>query len=119
VYLGDVEQSDPRTSAEALFAAGGLHTRPALLVVVAPAQRRVEIVTGPTARLRVDDAACQRVITQMTERFGRGDLAGGILAGITDLAAVAGPGTAPAGAAELPDVVDGLADQPQAPLGPP
>lgn len=107
VYLGDVHESDPRASAEALFAAHAREGRPGVLVVVAPAQRRVEIVTGAPAGLRIDDLACQRAVAQMTDRFAAGDLSSGIVAGIADLAAAAGPGLAPAGEADLPDVVDG------------
>lgn len=111
VYLGDVEESNPRSAAEALFATSGLQAQPAILVVVAPAQRRVEIVTAPTARRRVDDLACQRIVAQMMKRFAEGDLAGGLLTGIADLAAAAGPGEAAPGDEDLPDIVQGTADR--------
>jgi uncharacterized membrane protein len=114
-----VHQGDPRSSAEELFAAAGLHGTPAVLIVVAPAQRRVEIVTGPAARSRIDDEACRRVVTQMTERFASGELVPGIVAGIADLAAVAGPGLAAAGDEDLADVVEGAPDRTGAPSPPP
>ena len=104
VYLGPTGE-DSRAHAEELFTRAGLHTRPAVLVLVAPPQRRVEVVTAPDVRSRVDDAACARAVGGMTALFARGQLADGILAGLDDLVAAAGPGTAPPGAEELPDVL--------------
>ena len=105
VYLGPTEQ-DSRSHAEELFARAGLHARPAVLVLVAPAERRVEIVTSSEARGRVDDDSCATVVAEMTERFRAGDLAGGIVGGVRRLTELAGPGTAPSGQEELPDVVE-------------
>lgn len=104
VYLGDTE-GDPRAHAEAMFVDAGLHTRPAVLLLVAPDQRRVEVVTAPEARARVDDAACALAVGTMTRQFARGDIAGGIVAALDLLATAAGPAPTPPGAEELPDVL--------------
>ena len=104
VYLGSAE-GDSRAHAEGLFVKAGLASRPALLVLVAPEERRVEIVTSAEARDRVDDESCARAVSDMTERFRAGDLAGGILAGLQRLVAVAGAGVAPPDQEELPDVL--------------
>ena len=104
VYLGPAE-GDPRARAEQLFVDAGLHARPAVLLLVDPRQRRVEIVTAPAVRDRVDDQACARAVDDMTPRFARRDFAGGIEAGLRHLVAAAGPGAAAPGDQELPDVL--------------
>jgi uncharacterized membrane protein YgcG len=103
VYLGPTS-NDSRAHAEQLFVEAGLHTRPAVLILVAPPQRRVEIVTAPAVRQWASDEACARVVDQMTARFAAGDLAGGIVTGVESLAAVVGPNRGPGGE-ELPDVL--------------
>lgn len=107
VYMGPVDDDRPREHAEAMFAAGGMHERPAVLVVVAPRQRRVEVVTGPHALGRISDDAAADSVATMTAAFGTGDLAGGLIAGIEHLAVVAGPGERPVGEKELPNLLDG------------
>lgn len=106
VVLGPAE-GDAHAHAEALFVQAGLHLRPAVLVLVAPDQRRVEVVTSPAVRERVSDAACAEAVADMTQRFATGDIAGGIVAGVDRLAAVAGPGVSGADEDELPDVLGG------------
>lgn len=106
VYLGSVDE-DARASAEAMFTAAGLDTKPAVLLLVAPDQRRVEIVTAPDVTERLTDEACARCIAEMTPRFAAGDLAGGLVVGLRRLSEEAGPGTAPEGTEELPDMLDG------------
>lgn len=106
VYLGPAG-GDPRGRAEQLFVESGLESRPAVLVLVAPEERRVEVLTSPEARQRVDDESCAMAVAEMTRRFAGGDLAGGVVAGVHKLAEVAGPGKAAAGQEELPDVIDG------------
>lgn len=104
VYLGPTE-TDARAHAERLFVDAGLHSRPAVLLLVAPPERRVEIVTAPAARERISDQACQSAIEAMTADFKAGDFGGGLSTGIAHLAAVAGPGTAP-DETELPDIIE-------------
>lgn len=104
VVLGPAE-SDAHAHAEALFVQAGLHLRPAVLVLVALDQRRVEVLTAPTVRERVPDPACAEAVSEMTKHFAEGDLSGGIIAGVEHLAAVAGPGAAGPDDHELPDIM--------------
>ena len=104
VYVGPGEE-DTRAHAEALLVNAGLHTRPAVLVLVEPVRRRVEIVTAAEAQARVDDATSELAVATMTRQFARGDLAGGIVAAVDLLAAAAGSGPTPSDAEELPDVL--------------
>lgn len=109
VYLGPTAE-DARAEAERLFTAAGLDTRPAVLLLVSPQQRRVEVVTAPAVRERVDDGACAVAVAEMTPLFAAGDIAGGIVAGLQHLVARAGRGEAPPGGKELPDVLGGGRD---------
>lgn len=106
VVLGPAE-GDAHAHAEALFLQAGLHLRPAVLVLVAPDQRRVEVLTAPAVRERVPDAACADAVADMTKRFSSDDFAGGIVAGVERLAAVAGPGVPGRPDSELPDIMGG------------
>jgi len=104
VYLGPAEE-DARAHAERLFVERGLHTRPAVLVLVAPELRRVEVVTAPEVRQRVTDEAAQEAVDRMTTHFTDRDLVGGLIAGVEHIALAAGPGGE--SGEELPDVLDG------------
>jgi len=104
VYLGDAGE-DARAHAERLFVASGSHDRPALLVLVAPAARRVEIVTAPAVRTRVTDEACARAVHRMVECFRDGRIDRGIIVGLDELKTAAGPGIAPPDGEQLPDVI--------------
>lgn len=79
VYVGELG-GDPRARAEALHAE--VDPRAAVLVAVDPGARRLEIVTGPQARLHLDDRACALAAASMTSAFAAGDLAGGISTGV-------------------------------------
>ncbi|MGI8535163.1 MAG: DUF5130 family protein [Mycobacteriales bacterium] len=103
VYVGPTEE-DPRAHAERLLAESGAVAQPAVLLLVAPAARRLEIITAPAARDRVSDEAAESAVTAMTERFARDDLVGGVVTGVRLLAAAAGP----ARSGEVPG--DGLPD---------
>jgi uncharacterized membrane protein YgcG len=85
----------------------GLAARPAVLLLVAPEARRLEIVTSPAAARRVPDHAARLAALAMTSSFGVGDIAGGITEGVRQLAQAAGAGE-PDGA-ELPDLLDATA----------
>ena len=104
VYLGPAAE-DARADAERMFVEAGLHTRPAVLVLVAPQVRRVEIVTAPEARERVSDEAAHEAVELMTKRFADGDLVRGLIAGVEHIAAAAGPGQE--SGEELPDLLQG------------
>jgi len=104
VYLGPAGE-DARAHAERLFVEADLHARPAVVVLVAPEARRVEVVTGPDVRGRVTDDDAQAAVDRMTERFAIGDLVGGLIAGIEHIADAAGPGDETG--EELPDLLRG------------
>jgi uncharacterized membrane protein YgcG len=94
VLVGDLALDDLkqfRQAAERLHEAlGPERTLSAVLVVVAPGQRRVEIVTGPRVRRRVPDRVCSLAVLSMTTAFSGGDLAGGIVDGLRQIADSAG-----------------------------
>lgn len=88
VYLGDLVEPT-RAAAEQL------HTQLAdpdgsLLVAVSPNQRVLEIVTGEKVRKRLPDRESKLAALSMTAAFGGGDLAGGIVSGLAQLADHAG-----------------------------
>lgn len=62
----------------------------AVLVAVSPNQRRLEIVTGNEARKRISDRDAKLAGLSMAAAFAGGDLAGGVLSGIDQLASHAG-----------------------------
>jgi uncharacterized membrane protein YgcG len=104
VYLGPAE-GDARAQAEALMAELGLTERPAVLLLVAPEARRLEILTSPAAARRISDHEADLAAVSMSASFGVGDIAGGIAEGVRLLAQFAGHGRSTG--AELPDVLDG------------
>jgi len=61
-----------------------------ILLAVSPNQRVLEIITGAQARKRVPDRAAKLAALSMAAAFGVGDLTGGIVAGIAQLAEQAG-----------------------------
>jgi uncharacterized membrane protein YgcG len=85
VYVGDLE-GDPREHAERLHAALGSRAAGTALVAVDPSGRRLEIVTGSELRHRLDDRACGLASLSMTTSFSAGDLSGGIVHGVRQLA---------------------------------
>jgi uncharacterized membrane protein YgcG len=85
VYVGTLD-GDSRATALKLHGALGDDAARAVLVAVDPGARRVEIVTGPEARRRVDDRAAGLAAISMTSAFQAGDLSGGIANGVLALA---------------------------------
>jgi len=88
VYIGELEVPT-REFAE------GLHKQiqppdRAVLIAISPNQRRLEIVTGNEARKRISDRDAKLAGLSMAAAFAGGDLAGGVLAGIDQLATHAG-----------------------------
>jgi uncharacterized membrane protein YgcG len=97
VLVGDLDLADLsefRAAAEKLHAALGPRSHNAVLLLVAPGQRRVEIVTGPAARRRVPDRVAALAVLSMTSSFAGGDLTGGILDALRQLCQAAGRGPA-------------------------
>jgi uncharacterized membrane protein YgcG len=96
VRVGSLDDADPQMLAEKLLS--GLIAGPndaIVLILVAPGERVVDILTTPTARLRVSDHAADLAVLSMTSSFGVGDLVGGIIAGLRQLSDAAGPGARP------------------------
>lgn len=61
-----------------------------VLIAVSPNDRVLEIITGATARKRLPDRACKLAALSMVASFGGGDLAGGLVSGLAQLADHAG-----------------------------
>ena len=72
--------------------AGHLAQDPArsVLIAVSPNDRVLQIVTGATARKRLPDRACKLAALSMVASFGGGDLTGGLVSGLAQLADHAG-----------------------------
>lgn len=104
VYIGPSGEN-ARAHAESMFVEAGLDQRPAVLVLVAPGEHRVEIVTAAEIRGRLTDEACARALDDMTPAFKEGRFAAGLERGLARLADEAGPGTAGPDDTELPDVI--------------
>jgi len=89
VYVGAVE-GDIREHAERLHAALGRQASRSVLVLVAPGDRQLEIVTGKESARRLSDRACALAALSMTTSFAGGDLVGGIVTGLRMLSEAAG-----------------------------
>ena len=57
-----------------------------VLIMVDPSARIVEVVTGTEVRRCLDDAEAQLAVLTMQSAFAAGDLVGGIVRGVTQLA---------------------------------
>jgi hypothetical protein len=88
VYIGDLDEP-VREHAERLH---GQLIEPdrSVLVAVSPNQRLLEIVTGSVARRRILDRDSKLAALSMAAAFAGGDLGGGVVAGIAQLADHAG-----------------------------
>lgn len=88
VYVGGLDEPT-RGHAEKLL---GQLADPAksVLIAVSPNQRVLEIVTGSEARKRIPDRSAKLAALSMVAAFGGGDLAGGVIAGLDQLASHAG-----------------------------
>ena len=84
VYVGELTEP-VRDGAEKLHTELPAPAR-SVLLAVSPNQRVLEIVTGPQARRRLPDRDCKLAALSMTAAFGGGDLAGGIVSGLAQLA---------------------------------
>ncbi|GLY01430.1 MULTISPECIES: DUF5130 family protein [Actinoplanes] len=88
IYLGELEEP-ARAAAEKLHQ----QTRApqtGVLIALSPDQRVLEIVIGSAARRRISDHDAKLAVFSMTASFSVGDLAGGLLVGIDQLASHAG-----------------------------
>ena len=113
MLVGDLDLDDLsqfRGGCERLHAALGPRSDEAVLIVVAPGQRRVEIVTGPGVRRRVPDRVCALAVLSMTTAFSGGDLGGGIVDAVRQVADAAGRRKTPAIADDRRSVMARRAD---------
>lgn len=88
VYIGELDEPT-RESAESLHGALAEPDR-SVLIAVSPNQRLLEIVTGSVARRRILDRDAKLAALSMAAAFAGGDLGGGIVAGLAQLADHAG-----------------------------
>lgn len=88
IFVGDLDHP-PRGHAEKLHGqlADPSHS---VLVAVSPNQRVLEIVTGAEARKRLPDRAAKLAALSMSASFSGGDLAGGLVSGLAQMADHAG-----------------------------
>ncbi|HEX8080452.1 MAG TPA: DUF5130 family protein [Jatrophihabitans sp.] len=91
VYVGDLGESG-RATAEAMFAKLADRHHAPVLVAISPAQRRLEIVTGGESARRIPNRSAALAALAMRGSFATGDLTGGIVTGLRQLADAAGPG---------------------------
>ena len=89
VFVGPVE-GEIRDHAERLHAALGSQASRSVLVLVAPGDRQLEIVTGKESSRRLSDRACALAALSMTTAFSGGDLVGGIVTGLRMLSEASG-----------------------------
>jgi hypothetical protein len=90
VYVGELAEPS-RATAEAMFAKlAGRHHAP-VLVAISPGQRRLEIVTGGESARRIPNRVASLAALAMRGSFASGDLTGGIVTGLRQLADAAGP----------------------------
>jgi hypothetical protein len=90
VRVGEFE-NNPKLEAEHLLVNLVDSTRePAVLILVAPGSRRVEIKTTQSGRRRITDQAAGLAVLTMTSAFAVGDLVGGIVNALRQLADAAG-----------------------------
>ncbi|MGJ3509951.1 DUF5130 family protein [Enemella sp. A6] len=79
---------DPRTRAVALHAAT-VDPDNTVLIAVDPVGRSLEIVTGAATQRTLQDSECKFAAATMVTSFRHGDLAGGLVQGIGQLAEAA------------------------------
>lgn len=84
VYVGAVD-ADPHRYAHRLHASLPSPDR-SVLVLVDPAARAIEVVTGSVVRRSLNDDAVRLAVVGMQSAFSAGDLVGGIKHGVGQLA---------------------------------
>jgi hypothetical protein len=89
LYVGPLPGTT-RTTAEQMFSTlASKHAAP-VLVAVSPGQRRLEIVTGGESARRIPNRIAGLAALAMRASFANGDLTGGIVNGLRQLADAAG-----------------------------
>lgn len=84
VFVGRAEGT-PRDFAERLHSASVAPDR-SVLLLVDPGKRVIDVVTGSDVRRVLDDQAVELAVLQMRSAFAEGDLVGGLVRGIAQLA---------------------------------
>jgi uncharacterized membrane protein YgcG len=87
VYVGAVE-GDTHDYARRLHASLASPDR-SVLILVDPAARAIEVITGAVVRRSLTDDAVRLAVVGMQSAFGGGDLVGGIKHGVGQLAEAA------------------------------
>jgi hypothetical protein len=90
LYVGPLGQPS-RQHAEELFMKLSSRQPNPVLVAISPGERRLEIVTGGESNRRIPNRACGLAALAMRASFTNGDLTGGIVGGLRQLADAAGP----------------------------
>lgn len=85
VYVGPAE-GPSRAYAKRRHSELGAEAAESVLVFVDPAGRHLEIITGGRAKRWLPDRACSLAALTMTSAFAAGNLVGGIVAGLQQLA---------------------------------
>ena len=85
VYVGPAD-GPPRAYAKQRHAELGAEAPDSVLVFVDPSARAVEIVTGSRAKRWLNDRSCGLAVLTMTSAFAGGNLVGGIVSGLQQLA---------------------------------
>ena len=85
VFVGAVEGDDPRAFAQRLHAALVAPSR-SVLLLIDPASRALEVVTGDDARRELEDHEVRLALAEMQSQLGVGDFVGAIVRGINTLA---------------------------------
>jgi hypothetical protein len=93
IYVGELEPP-VRAHAEKLHSELP-HPDDSVLIAVSPNQRVLEIVTGELTRKRIPDRSAKLAAMSMSAAFGGGDLAGGLVSGLAQLAGQAGHAPTP------------------------
>jgi hypothetical protein len=89
VYVGELP-GNSRTTAEQMFGKLAAEHAAPVLIAVSPGQRRLEIVTGGESVQRIPNRVCGLAALAMRASFAHGDIAGGIVNGLRQLADAAG-----------------------------
>jgi hypothetical protein len=88
VYIGELQEPVREDAEEMLYRLADPHH--SVLIAVSPNQRLLEIVTGSVASTRILDRDCKLAALSMSAAFAGGDLGGGLVAGLAQLAEHAG-----------------------------
>jgi len=89
VYVGPLGD-EPRLAADRLFGKLAARHPAPVLIAVSPAERRMEIVTGGESARRIPNRVAGLAALAMRGSFSSGDLTGGIVSGLRQLADAAG-----------------------------